>query len=356
MKKIKTFGALALSSLLTLCLFSGCDKSEASNTNDNVVYFYNCGDYIDEDLLTKFTEETGIKVDYSTYDTNEIMYQKVKSTPGTYDLVIPSDYMIQKMIKENMLEQLDFDNIPNYEYIDNKFKELAYDPKNEYSVPYMWGTIGIIYNPDIVNTPVNSWNILWDTNYTNKQVIMFDSMRDSLAIALKKSGYSMNSTNSAEIETATQCLIEQKRTMDPLYYVDEVKDKMITEEAAIAPVWSGDAAYIISQNPKLQFVIPEEGTNKWFDALAIPKGARHKENAEKLINFLCDPENAVKNVEYIEYSTPNKAAYEMLDDDIKNNDSFYPPDSLLDKCEVFVDLGKKLKLYDDAWMKVKTSR
>ena len=355
MKKFKTLGALALSSLLTLSLFSGCGKSETS-TSDDVVYFYNCGDYIDEDLLTKFTEETGIKVDYSTYDTNEIMYQKVKSTPGTYDLVVPSDYMIQKMIKEDMLEKLDFNNIPNYKYISEEFKNLAYDPDNEYSVPYMWGTIGIIYNPDIVTDPVDSWDILWNTNYANKQVIMFDSMRDSLGIALKKLGYSMNSTDPNEIEAATQALIEQKRTMDPLYYVDEVKDKMITEEAAIAPVWSGDAAYIMSENPKLKFVLPKEGTNKWFDAMAIPKGAKHKENAEKLINFLCDPENALQNVEYIEYSTPNEAAYEMLDDEVKNDESFYPPQSILDKCEVFVDLNKDIRLYDDAWMKVKTSR
>lgn len=355
MKKFKTLGALALSSLLTMSLFSGCGKSETSN-DDNVIYFYNCGDYIDEDLLTKFTEETGIKVDYSTYDTNEIMYQKVKSTPGTYDLVVPSDYMIEKMIKEDMLEKLDFNNIPNYKYIDEEFKNLAYDPENEYSVPYMWGTIGLIYNPDVVTDPVDSWDILWNTKYANKQVIMFDSMRDSLGIALKKLGYSMNSTDPDEIESATQALIEQKRTMDPLYYVDEVKDKMITEEAAIAPVWSGDAAYIISENPKLKFALPKEGTNKWFDAMAIPKGAKHKENAEKLINFLCDPENALQNVEYIEYSTPNKAAYEMLDDEVKNNESFYPPKSVLDKCEVFVDIGDKLKLYDDAWMKVKTSR
>lgn len=355
MKKFKTLGALALSSLLTLSLFSGCGKSEIS-TSDDVVYFYNCGDYIDEDLLTKFTEETGIKVDYSTYDTNEIMYQKVKSTPGTYDLVVPSDYMIQKMIKEDMLEKLDFNNIPNYKYISEEFKNLEYDPDNEYSVPYMWGTIGIIYNPDIVTDPVDSWDILWNTNYANKQVIMFDSMRDSLGIALKKLGYSMNSTDPNEIEAATQALIEQKRTMDPLYYVDEVKDKMITEEAAIAPVWSGDAAYIMSENPKLKFVLPKEGTNKWFDAMAIPKGAKHKENAEKLINFLCDPENALQNVEYIEYSTPNEAAYEMLDDEVKNDESFYPPQSILDKCEVFVDLNKDLRLYDDAWMKVKTSR
>ena len=299
MFKLRRLGALALTSLLSMSLLAGCGG--ASSADNGVVYFYNCGDYIDEDLLSKFTKETGIKVDYSTYDTNEIMYQKLKSSPGSYDLVIPSDYMIEKMVNEDMVEKIDFNNIPNYEYIGDEYKNLSYDPNNEYSVPYMWGTIGIVYNPDIVTEPVNSWDILWNTKYNNKQLIMFDSMRDTLAIGLKKLGYSINSTNPDEISAATQELIKQKQTMDPLYYVDEVKDKMINEEAAIAPVWSGDAAYIMSQNPKLKYAIPEEGSNKWFDAMVIPKDSKNKENAEKLINFLCDPENALQNVEYIEY-------------------------------------------------------
>ncbi len=355
MKKFKLFGAIALTSLLTIGLFTGCGNSK--NTAENgTVYFYNCGDYIDEDLLAKFTKETGIKVDYSTYDTNEIMYQKLKSTPGSYDLVIPSDYMIEKMIKEDMVEKLDFNNIPNYENIDDNYKNLSYDPSNEYSVPYMWGTIGIIYNPDIVTDPVDSWDILWNTKYNNKQIIMFDSMRDTLAIGLKKLGYSMNSTNPDEIKAATDELIKQKQTMDPLYYVDEVKDKMINEEAALAPVWSGDAAYIKSQNPKLKYVIPKEGSNKWFDGMVIPKDAKNKENAEKLINFLSDPENAKKNVDYIGYSTPNKAAFDLLDDEVKNDTGAYPSKEVLDKCEVFIDLGDSLKLYDDAWMNIKTAK
>lgn len=353
MKKFKIFGALALTSLLSLSLFSGCSNGKTQSTG--TVYFYNCGDYIDEDLLAKFEDETGIHVEYSTYDTNEIMYQKLKSTPGSYDLVIPSDYMIQKMIKEDMLEKLNFDNITNYDYIDDNFKNLAYDPTNEYSVPYMWGTIGIIYNPDIVKENVDSWNILWNEKYNNKQIIMFDSMRDTLAIALKKLGYSINSTNPDEINAATKELIKQKQSLSPLYYVDEVKDKMINEEAALATVWSGDANFIKSENPKLKYVIPKEGSNKWFDAMVIPKGAKNKEEAEMLIDFLCDPENSKQNVDYIGYSTPNKEAYEMLDDDIKNDKGAYPSKEVLDKCEVFVDLDNSLKLYDDAWMKVKTS-
>lgn len=353
MKKFKLLTALTLSALMSIGLFSGCGSSD--NTGENgIVYFYNCGDYIDEDLLAKFTKETGIKVDYSTYDTNEIMYQKLKSTPGSYDLVIPSDYMIEKMIKEDMIEKLDFNNIPNYQYIDEKYKNLSFDPNNEYSVPYMWGTIGIVYDPNIVTEPVTSWDILWNTKYSGKQIIMFDSMRDTLAIGLKKLGYSINSTNPDEISAATDELVEQKQTMDPLYYVDEVKDKMINGEAALATVWSGDAAYIISENPELKYAIPEEGSNKWFDGMVIPKNAKNKENAEKLINFLTDPENSKQNVDYIGYSTPNKETYNMLDDEIKNNAGAYPSADILNKCEIFIDLGDNLKLYDDAWMNVKT--
>ena len=353
MIKLKRLCALALTSLLSVTLFTGCGNSNVGV--NGTIYFYNCGDYIDEDLIYEFQRETGIKVDYSTYDTNEIMYQKLKSSPGSYDLVIPSDYMIEKRIQENMVEKIDFNNIPNYEYIGDQYKNLAYDPTNEYSVPYMWGTIGIVYNPDIVTEPVNSWDILWDTKYNNKQLIMFDSMRDTLAIGLKKLGYSINSTNPDEIAAATDELIKQKKTMDPLYYVDEVKDKMINEEAAIAPVWSGDATYIISQNPKLKFIVPDEGSNKWFDAMVIPKGSKNKENAEKLIDFLCKPENALQNVEYIQFSTPNTGAYELLEDSIKDDPGAYPSKEVLDKCEVFVDLGDSLKLYDDAWMNIKTA-
>ncbi len=350
MKKLKLLTTLALGCILTTSFFAGCGNSNAAADN-GTVYFYNCGDYIDEELLDKFTKETGIKVDYSTYDTNEIMYQKLKSSPGTYDLVIPSDYMIEKMVNEDMVEPLDFNNIPNYKYIDEKYKNLSYDPQNQYSVPYMWGTIGIVYDPNVVTEPVNSWDILWNTKYSGKQIIMFDSMRDTLSIGLKKLGYSMNSTNPDEISAAASELVKQKQTMDPLYYVDEVKDKMIQGEAVMATVWSGDANYIIAQNPELKYAIPDEGSNKWFDAMVIPKSAKNKENAEKLINFLTDPENAKQNVDYIEYSTPNKETYQMLDEDVK---ATYPSDDILNNCEIFVDLGDNLKLYDDAWMNIKT--
>lgn len=313
---------------------------------------FNVGDYIDKDLISKFQSETGIKINYEEYDTNEIMYQKLKGGNSDYDIVVPSDYMLEKMIKEDMVEKLDFNNLPNFKYIDDKFKNQSYDPNNEYSVPYMWGTIGIIYNTKLVDDTVDSWNILWDKKYS-KQIMMFDSIRDTLAIALKRLGYSMNSTNPDEINKAKQSLIDQKPLVKA-YVVDEVKDRMIGGEAALATVWSGDAIYMMEQNPDLSYVVPKEGSNKWFDTMVIPKGSEHKEEAEAFINFLMDPDNAKQNVDYIGYSTPNKAAFDLLDDETKEDESAYPSDETLDKCEVYKDLGNDLKLYDDAWLQIKT--
>lgn len=338
--------ALISATILISSSLIGCVGNK-SNSN-KVINVFNCGDYIDEELITKFEEETGYKVEYSTYDTNEIMYSKIKSGSNKYDLVFPSDYMIEKMINEGMAEKINFDNIPNYKYIDEKFKNLSYDPNNEYSVPYMWGTIGIIYNPEIVKEEVKSWDILWDKKY-DKEIIMFNSVRDTMAIALSKLGYSMNSTNPEEIKQAADILIEQKPIVKA-WFVDQVKDAMINDEAALATVWSGDANYIISENPKLEYVVPEEGSNKWFDAMVIPKDAPNKEGAEAFINFLTDPENSLQNVDYIQYYTPNWKTYEMLDDEVKES---YPTDETLDNCEVFKDLNRdSLKIYDDEWIRI----
>ena len=338
--------ALISATILISSSLIGCVGNK-SNSN-KVINVFNCGDYIDEELITKFEEETGYKVEYSTYDTNEIMYSKIKSGSNKYDLVFPSDYMIEKMINEGMAEKINFDNIPNYKYIDEKFKNLSYDPNNEYSVPYMWGTIGIIYNPEIVKEEVRSWDILWDKKY-DKEIIMFNSVRDTMAIALSKLGYSMNSTNPEEIKQAADILIEQKPIVKA-WFVDQVKDAMINDEAALATVWSGDANYIISENPKLEYVVPEEGSNKWFDAMVIPKDAPNKEGAEAFINFLTDPENSLQNVDYIQYYTPNWKTYEMLDDEVKES---YPTDETLDNCEVFKDLDRdSLKIYDDEWIRI----
>jgi len=353
MKKIKKLTALASAMLLTTTFFVGCGKSSDIGQNGTINVF-NVGDYINPDLIKKFEKETKIKVVYDTYDTNETMYQKLLTNPGQYDLVVPSDYMIEKMIKNDMLEEIDFSNIPNISNIDEKFMGLDFDPENKYSVPYMWGTVGIIYNADVVTEPVTSWDILWNEKYSN-DVLMFDSIRDTFAVPLKKLGYSLNTTNPSEIKDAQDELIKQKNTIHPTYVGDEGKDQVINGEASLATVWSGDAMYIMSESDlNLKYVVPEEGSNKWFDAMTIPKGAPNKAGAEAFINFLSDPENAVENVDYIGYSTPNKAALDLLDEEIKNNESAYPSDEILDNCEIFTDLGNDLKLYDEAWTIIKT--
>ena len=350
MKKLNKILAVCSSILLLSTSLTGCNKD---NENKRTLNVFNYGDYINEDLIAKFEEETGIDVIYDTYESNEIMYQKVKNSPGSYDLVFPSDYMVEKMLKEDLLEKIDYSNIPNYQYIGEDFKNLPYDSNNEYSVPYMWGTIGIIYDADRVSDVVDSWDILWNPKYKG-EIFMFDSIRDTLAISLARLGYSLNSTNKDELEEASQELIKQKSLVQS-YVMDEVKDKMINGEAIMATVYSGDAIYIQEEAPdlNLQYVVPKEGSNKWFDVMVIPKGAKHKTEAELFINFLSDPENAKENVDYIGYATPNEAAFELLDKEVQEDETVYPSEEVLDKCEIYKDLGNDIKLYDDAWLKVK---
>ncbi|MGL5820038.1 MAG: ABC transporter substrate-binding protein [Sarcina sp.] len=361
----KKFLVLAVSSLITLSLVSCTFPKEApdsiekkdSKTNSNILYVYNWGDYIDPSLLSKFEKETGITVKYDVYDTNEIMYQKLKSGNVHYDVIFPSDYMVQKMINEGMLKKIDTTKLNYYNEIDSKFKSLAYDPKNEFSVPYTWGTVGIIYNKTMVADPVDSWNILWNSKYKDN-VIMVDSPRDAIGIGLKKLGYSLNSTNTSELLKARNELISQKTTgMIRAYMVDEVKDAMASGEAALAVAWSGDAITMMDMNPDLEFALPKEGSNKWFDAISIPKGSQNTENAYKFIDFLCNPENAAINAEYIGYSTPNKGALELLSDEIVESPVAYPSDEKLKNFEVFTDIGQKFtKELDQIWIEVKAAR
>ncbi len=347
MKQFKKVLSLIMIATVITILAAGCGKKKYTK----ILNVYNWGDYIDESVLKDFEKEYGIKVNYETYDTNENMYKKLKTGGSNYDVCIPSDYMITKMINEDMLEKIDFNNVPNYKYIDDKFKNLAFDPKNEYSIPYMWGTFGIIYNSRMVKEPVDSWNILWDEKYKGK-ILMFNSLRDTIAISLKRLGYSMNSTNPDEIKKAKQELIKQKPLVRA-YVIDEVKDMMVKEEAALAVVWAGDAINMISQNPDLKYVIPKEGSNMWFDNIVIPKGSKNKKEAELFINFLTRVDIAKRNTDYICYSTPNTETFKILDEEIKNDKTAYPDDEILKKCEVFVDLGDNIKLYNKAWTEIK---
>lgn len=335
--------------VLSVSFMTGCNNSTDSTKVLNV---YNVGDYIDEELIIKFEEETGIDVLYETYDTNEMMYQKVRSGSTNYDLVFPSDYMIAKMKNEDLLQKIDFKNIPNFKYIEKGFTNPVYDESNEYSVPYMWGTFGILYNTKMVEESVDSWDILWNPKYKGN-IMMFDSVRDTMGIALKKLGYSLNSTNPKEVNEAKELLMEQKDLV-MAYVNDEGKDRLLGEEVAMGIIYSGDAVTLMEENPNLRYAIPKEGTNKWVDAMCIPTTAQNKKEAEMFINFLLEPENAKINAEYIGYSIPNTAALKLLDEEITNNPVAYPSEKILDKSETFIDIGEDIKIYDRAWIELKS--
>ncbi len=342
MKKLLTILLIA-SMLLTILV--GCSSKKEK------LIVYNWADYIDESVIKEFEKEYGVKVVYETFSTNEDMYVKLKSGGASYDVAFPSDYMIERMIKEDMLETINMDNISNYSHIGDMFKNLDFDPNNEYSVPYMWGTVGILYNTKLVTGSVDSWNILWDEKYKG-QILMLDSQRDSIGITLKKLGYHINSKNVDELEEVKDELIRQKPLV-MAYVVDEVKDMMIGEEAALAVVWSGDAVFIIDENEDLDYIVPKEGSNLWFDNMVIPKTAKNKDLAEKFIDFMSRPDVALKNTDYIGYSTPNTGAMDMLDEEIRNDDVAYPSEEVIDNCEIFLDPGDFLKEYDRVWTEFK---
>ncbi|AAK78813.1 spermidine/putrescine transport system substrate-binding protein [Clostridium acetobutylicum] len=350
MKNIKKIIALAATVILTCSSLTACNLKPGSDKKTITVF--NWGEYIDKDILKDFTAKTGIKVNYETFSTNEEMYEKVKSGTNNYDLICPSDYMVDRMIKENSVQKIDFKSLSNYSNIDNKYKNLSYDPKNSYSVPYMWGTIGIIYDKTQIKDKLDSWNDLWNPKYKDK-VYMSDDMRNSLGISLKRLGYSMNSKNKNEISKASSALIEQKKLINPVYVGDEIKDDMRNGEKPIGVIYSGDAAVLMNENPnKYEYVIPKEGTNLWFDSWVIPKNAKNKEAAEKFLNYLLDAKVNKKNVDYIGYGTPNTKTFDMLNDKVKNNKASYPDDASLKNSEVFTDLGNFKKLYNDAWVNI----
>lgn len=347
MKRTVKLIALVATCAISMTMLTGCGSKPSSD----VLNVYNVGDYIDEDLIDKFEEETGITVVYETYETNEIMYQKVKSGGSKYDIVVPSDYMVSRMINEGLVQKIDYSNIPNYKNIDEKFLNAVYDPDNEYSVPYFWGTFGILYNKTMVDEPVDSWDILWDEKYTGN-IMMLDSVRDTTAIALMKLGYSINTTDEKELDEAMALLLQQKSIV-LAYANDDAKDRLLGEEAAMGIVYSGDAVTLMEENENLDYAMPESGTNQWVDAMCIPAGAENKDYAEMFINFMLDPDNALQNIDYVGYATPNKAAYDLLDEETQNDETSYPDDEYLKKCETFIDLGEKIKLYDSRWIELR---
>jgi spermidine/putrescine transport system substrate-binding protein len=345
MTKRKYLFVLLVAALLVISsVLSACGEKRVR------LNVYNWGDYIDESVIKEFEKKYNIKVNYETYDSNEDMYIKVRSGSSSYDVCFPSDYMIQRMIKEDLLMEIDYDNIPNYKNISSRFTDPDFDPGSRFSVPYMWGTVGILYNTSMVDDEVDSWTILWDEKYS-KQILMLDSQRDSIGVALKLLGFSMNTTKESELLAAKDLLIAQKPLV--LAYVgDDVKSKMIAGEAALAVVWSGDAVYCQSENGDLEYAIPKEGTNFWVDGMVIPRTAKNKKEAELFINFLCDINIAFKNVDYIGYSSPINKVMDMLDEEMLENPAVNPGEEVLANAEVFVDVGDALRLYDRIWTEV----
>ena len=335
------------------------DQSEtpAVNSENVTINVYNWGEYISNgtdgslDVNQEFTRRTGIQVNYTTFDSNESLYSKLVGGGADYDVIIPSDYMISKLIEEDMLAELNFENIPNFEYIDERFRDPDYDPGSKHSVPYTWGLVGLFYNTEYVEEPT-SWAVLWDEAYAGK-ILMFDNPRDAFAIAQSRLGYSFNSDSEDEWSEAAMLLKEQKPLVQA-YVMDQIFDKMESGEAWLAPYYSGDAGVLVEENENIGFVFPEEGSNYFVDAMCIPATSSHKAEAEAYINFLCDPEIAGANMDYVGYSTPETAAKEYLSQEAIENPIFYPEEEVLNNSEVFVNLPEETSLLlDTLWAEVK---
>lgn len=321
------------------------------------VYVYNWGEYIDPEVIALFEEETGYKVHYEEFETNEEMYTIIANGARNYDVICPSDYMIEKMIDTDLLAPLDYNAIPNIKNIGNEYMESAtgFDPGNRYSVPYCWGTVGICYNTTMIDEEVNSWSILFDEKYSGS-ILMQASVRDAYCVALSYLGYSINTLDEMQLKEATNLLISQKPLVQA-YVIDQVRDKMIKNTAALSVIYSGEAIYMQEENPDLEYVVPDEGSNVWIDGWVIPKNSENKEAALAWINFMCDPNIALMNFNEITYSTPNIAARDLIEDeDIRNSQIAFPGESVLSRCEVYNYLGKDGDaLYDGYWTKVGTA-
>lgn len=342
MKKIlvrTTVIALLIAAILSL---TGCSSGVVLNV-------FNWGEYMDETLIDEFEKQTGIRVNYKNYATNEELLAKLEAGGSSYDVIFPSDYAISELIKKDMLLPINYDNIPNYKYIDDRFKGLDFDPENKYSVPYFWGTIGILYNKDMVDDPVDSWDILWNEKYKG-QILMKKDVRDTIGAALKKLGYSMNSTNDNELAEAKELLLAQVPLVNG-YYGDEIRDLIANGDAAMGLTYSGDAMDLYWEGfENIGYGVPKEGTNVWYDCMVIPKTSKHKDEAERFINFMLDPDIAFKNSEAMGYSSPNLKVIERMRQEypeVFELPAYWPDEEILGKSEVYLDLGDYKSKYND---------
>ncbi|QHW32988.1 ABC transporter substrate-binding protein [Paenibacillus rhizovicinus] len=349
---------LLLVVILGFALMYGASALNSSEgfSGANTLTIYNWGDYIDPDLISEFEKESGIKVIYQTFDSNEAMMTKIEQGGTTFDISVPSEYAISKMKEENLLLPIDKSKLPNLKYINPRFMNLSFDPNNEYSIPYFWGTVGIVYNSEMLGgRTFKSWNDLWDPSLRN-QILLVDGAREVIGFGLNSLHYSLNDTNEDHLQEAKAKL--NKLTPNVKAIVgDEIKMLLANEEAAVGVVWSGDASEIMDANDKLDYVVPEEGSNLWFDNMVIPKTAKNVEGAHKFINFMLDPKHAAQNAEYVGYATPNAKALEYLPEDISGDKRFYPAPELTSKLEVYKNLGKKmLAHYNELFLEFKMHR
>ena len=346
---MKRIFSLLLALLLVAALLCSC-----SGGAKTTLYLLNWGEYFDPDLITEFEDQNpDIKVKMTTTTTNEEMYT-VCATEGTkIDIVIPSDYLVERFIAEDLLAELDFSNIPNFKYVEKAAQNRTFDPENKYSVPYFIGTVGIVYNTKLVDDPVDSWEILWNEKYS-KKIMMYDSIRDSIMVTLAYLGYDINSVNPDELAEAGELLLKQKPFVRG-YGADNIKEDMVGGSVALAVDYSGAAVQAIMENEDLAYVVPKEGSNVWMDNFVVLKSSANKEAAERFINFMCDPQVAARNSEFVGYTTPNEAALEYVGEEFTSNSAYTIPDDVLERCKYFKDLGDNMQLYNDVWMKIKTS-
>ena len=339
---------LSIFILVAMLFLTACGKTGSSK---ETIHVYNWGDYMDMATIRAFEKETGIKVIYDTFASNEDLYVKLKKSNDPYDVIVPSEYMVERMIREDMLLPLDYDQIPNMKKLDKRILNMDYDPGNKYSVPYFWGTLGIVVNRDYVKEPVDSWSALWDKKYKN-EIIMYNSQRDSIAIALKYLGYSMNSRSMKELEEAKEALIAQK----PLVYAylaDEGRDVMSQGDASLSVMYSGDAAMMRQENKSLEYIIPKEGTNIWYDSFAVPKQSKNPEGAMAFINFMSRPDIAAQNATHnVGFATPIPEAIALLPKALREDPVAYPDFDRLPPLEVYRDLHDFVEVYDRIWTEV----
>ena len=308
---------------------------------------YNAAEYMDMNTIKSFEKEYKIKVNYKEFESNESMYKDVSSNKSKYDVLVPSDYMIDRLIQEGLVEKIDKESIPNISNISQEYLNPEYDKSNDYVVPYMVGTVGILYNKTIVKDTVDSWNVMWDEKYKG-QIWLWDSMRDVMGMALKHLGYSMNSTNDKELNEAKQALLNQAKILRG-YEEEEVRDSMIADEGALALVYAGEAKSAIDQNPNLAYVIPKEGSNKFVDGFVIVSGTKHKSAAEKFINYMCSSNIAIRNMTETGYTSPVKGAWA----EFNNNKIMFPSDEELSRCEAFLYDAGATEKYNKIWSEVR---